>query len=665
MRSATTRVQPSSNFDETVGSNATLFEGNYLHTSHSSRGSRMGEIPQVIDVQNSRRLSPTRHRPKQYDTYCQTRVSAISSFPNRSGHPSRHSTRIARDQREQRDDRNHRLAQSRREYTTSNKKTTRRFPDNANRNTSNQQHFVYDLTSVSVPSEPSTLTNSSSVWGPRDVHTAVNAHGVFGNSSGSYKRYGLNRTERKDIPPARRGYMKNAIEPVRHTDQSITEFDGSPYSRDVYGSSRRKNDVFDDNTYDSQNEVSLVGVKFADVNSEPYDLPNKMAGPYCSNGTFHQQQKHASKKWLCDVCKEARFDSYVEAYRHEVECRKRKIQGVEQNDTSNFKETRGFQHGHGGAEADGKNNSRRHDGNYDYFSSNYRDHIGSHLQEMSLSSSTGSPPSNHCKIATTTISRGTEIVSSSGNNGPVVSREVTRWLCSVCKEVSFDNHHDACVHEKICKIQMEATADLRAAGTYKPPNASTLRLPPSNLTAIQGSTIDITKNVAAVDLWTAAEKLNRKNPPKPISYLEHQILADGNQQTALVISPPENRQDENSTKAPVRYEDMDIIERQREGYSGNESPSGKGLDQRNLDETRDDQYHASNGSTEEIIEKIILEDMKGNKGDAYDRYVLLANQQEEEEERERYIALAKQTREEELLIHREGDSDGERYVCLA
>jgi len=54
-----------------------------------------------------------------------------------------------------------------------------------------------------------------------------------------------------------------------------------------------------------------------------------------------------------------------------------------------------------------------------------------------------------------------------------------------------------------------------------------------------------------------------------------------------------------------------------------------------------------------------------NKGEAYDRYVSLASQQEEEEERERYIALAKQTREEEFLIYQRGEIDDDRYVCLA
>ncbi len=662
MHVATARVQPSSRYDETVGSNATLFEGNYLHLPLSSRNSRTREIPQVINVENSRRLSAARHRQKQYDAYCQTRVSAIASFPSRNGHSNRPSERIIRDQREQRDDGNLQLVKSRREYATSNRKSTQRFHGNPNKDTSNQQHFVFDLTSVSAPSEPSTLTNSSSVWGHRAVHTPVNAHGVFGSNSGSHKPYVHNRKERKDLPPARGVYTENAIEPARYTKQSINEFHRSPYSGDVYGSLRRRNDVFDDNTYDSQNEVSLVGVKFADANSETRDLPKEIVGPYRSNANFHQQQKRDATKWLCDVCKEARFDSYVEAYRHELECKRRQNKNVERNDTNDFKDTKGFQHGHGGAEAKGKNKWGGHHGNYDYFSSNYREHIGSHLQEMSLSSSTDSPPSNHCRIATTPVSR-VEIVSASGNDGILSSREVTRWLCSICKKASFDNYADACVHEKICKIQMEATADLRAAGKYKPPKCSTLSLPPSNRTQIQDSAIDKTENGTTVDLWTAAEKLIGKNPPKPISYVEHQILDDGNRQNVFVVTPLENRQDESSTKALIRYEDMDIIERQREGYSGSESPSGRSLDQKHREETRDDQYHASNEITGENIEKLILEDM--SKGDAYDRYVLLANQQEEEEERERYIALAKQTREEELMIHREGDSDGERYVCLA
>lgn len=648
MRVATATGQPSFHFDESVGSNTTLCEVNDFRYPSSSHRSRAGNIPQVINVQNSKRLPQPRNRPPQHDAYCQTRVSVISSFPSRDGHSSRSSGRI---EREQRDERKLPLYPSRREHASASRNAMRRLPEN--KNTSDQQRFVYDLTSVSDPSEPSTLTNSSSVWGPRAVHTMVNAHGVFGSNS-------VTKKHQKELSSSRRRRPKNALDSVRYMEQSTTESYYYPYSTDVYTSSRRKNAVVDDVSYDSQNEVSLIGVRFADANSESNHPPKRVSEFYGSNGSsngrrdnFHQQQKNASRKWLCDVCKEARFETYVEAYRHEAECRKSKMNMSGWNYTNNTRETQGFQHECGVVEANEKISTRRNRGNYDYFSSNYREHVGSHLQEMSLSSSTESPPSNHCRIVTTPISRGMGVVNC--NSSSMVSREDTRWLCSVCEEVSFDNYPDACVHEKICKIRMEATADLRVAGKGKPISANGPTLLPSNHPHTRGGVIDLTEMVATVDLWKMTEKQKGENHPT-------QTLNDGNLQNALVNSPPENRQDENSTKIQMQYEEMDIIERQREGYSQDESSFGR----THPEETRDDQCHALNVITEESADNVIFQARNGkDKGEAYDRYVLLASQQEEEEERERYIALAKQTREEELLSYRQADNDGERYVCLA
>lgn len=655
MRVASATGPSSFHFDESVGSNTTLCEVSDFRYPSSSQRSRVGNIPQVINVQNSKRLPKPRNRPPQHDAYCQTRVSVISSFPSRDGHSNRHSRRI---EREQRDEGKLPLYPARREHATGSRDVMRRLPENTNKNTSDQQRFVYDLTSISDPSEPSTLTNSSSVWGPRAVHNLVNSHGVFGSNSVSKKH-------QKELSSARRRRPKNALDSVRYMEQSITESYGYPYSTDVYASSRRKN--VDDISYDSQNELSLIGVRFADTNSESNHPLKRVSSFHGSNGSgngrtdnFRQQQKNASRKWLCDVCREARFETYVEAYRHEAECRKNKMNTSGWNNTSNTREAQGFQHDHGIVEANEKISTRRHRGNYDYFSSNYKEHVGSHLQEMSLSSSTESPPSNHCRIDTTPISRGMGVVS--GNNVSMVSREDTRWLCSVCEEVSFDNYPDACVHEKICKIRMEATADLRAAGIAKPASANAPTLPHSNRPQTRGSVIDLTEMVATVDLWKTEEEKKRENHPIPPSYRKQQTLNHENLQITSVNSPPENRQDENSTKSQIRYEDMDIIERQREGYSQNESSFGG----THPEEVRDDQCHASNGITEESVDNIILQARKKkDKGEAYDRYVLLASQQEEEEERERYIALAKQTREEEFLSYRQADNDGERYVCLA
>ena len=71
-----------------------------------------------------------------------------------------------------------------------------------------------------------------------------------------------------------------------------------------------------------------------------------------------------------------------------------------------------------------------------------------------------------------------------------------------------------------------------------------------------------------------------------------------------------------------------------------------------VQDLQQDQFHHRPNKTKE-------------KKEAYDRYVCLASEEDEEEERERYIALAKQTREEEWLSYKREENDDERYVCLA
>ena len=680
---ATTKVRPSSHFDESVGSNVTVHEDDNIGSRSFYRRDRSGEIPQFIQVQNSKHLPQTRHRPTQYDAYCQTRVSAISSFLDSSHNPSRS---IERDQR---DDDGHYVPppqarerlpsfSSRREHTISKRNTVRRLPETTNRNPTNRhRRIVYDLTSMSAPSEPSTLTNnSSSVRSHRGVRTLVNTHGNFGSSSSNNKRYHKNINKRR-IPSDPRNCVNSNLNSARHLEQSLT---GDPYSRGVWASLERKDDnSIDETSYDSQNDVSLVGERFADASSEYNDPPKKMRGLHCVNdsanvrtNSFRQKQKHTATKWLCDVCKEARFDTYVEAYRHEKKCKKRKNKTVGRNST---KELEALTYQRGDVVEKRENSESRVRIDNDYFISNYGARIGNHLQEMSLSSSTESSPSNHCRIATTPIAQGIDLVSGSGNYDSSASKEATKLLCHVRKDVSFDNYQDACSCEKICKIQMEATADFRAAGIGKPSNSGA-PLPPLYRAQTRSGSFDKIGKVATADLWKESEKLKGGSFSSSSFFFAQQSLDHGNRHNTLANNPPERRQDENDrevAKSQIRYEGMDVIEKERELHSQtNSSLFGKPHGARNPSETRDDRYHTFNANTRNNDSDVPPQDFlflsertKNHKGEAYDRYVLLASQQEEEEERERYIALAKQTREEELLSYRHGDTSEERYVCLA
>lgn len=201
---------------------------------------------------------------------------------------------------------------------------------------------------------------------------------------------------------------------------------------------------------------------------------------------------------------------------------------------------------------------------------------------------------------------------------------------------------------------MEATADLREAAAEKPMGASK-PIPLLNLT--QDDAVCMIRTDVTADLWEAVDKLNgSSNPPS-------QTLEDGKGYNHVALDRPERRQEENDregTQPQVRYDTLDAIERERD----------RPMDTA-ITETREDRLHTLNTNVQNDDDVFPRHSLfssvstRNYKGDAYDRYIALASQQEEEEERERFIALAKQTREEELLSYNRGEKDEERYVCLA
>ncbi len=599
-RSAMTKGGPSYNLDESVASNATICEDGNLRRSSSYRRNRSKDIPKVIHVQNSMRLRQTRNRPLQHEDYCQTRVSAISSS--------------TKGERKKREDEDYALPakgrgrissfSSRRDAT----KIINKVPADQH------NHLIYDLTSINAPSEPSTLTNNShSVKSYRGMHTLVNEHGVFGSSS-----------SRSSDKQKQRNRVRIGRDAAKCHTQSVMSSFGEAH--------RKRHTITDEDLYDSQNEASLMGERFADEYSEYNDR---------ANGSRKQKQ-HSGTKWLCDVCKEERFDSYVEACRHEIRCEKRRSTILEQITIEKPKST---QH-----QIYGENRGN----NMEYSHSMYGEQIRSNTQEMYFSSSSESSSSGYCRIATTPFSTG------KSSNESVMSRVTKRWLCSVCKEVSFDSYSDACTHEKICKIQMEATSDLRISGRYTPSSAS-VALPPlhNKSTSTTGGTA--IQEEASIKMWKEAEKLKGdKHFVSPLLLIQPNF-DDDNLREDIHENALEFRQDENGRASfnadDDRLEIMDIIEREREGNSPTDSSYGK------IQESYDGKIRSSNFRPVDDAERTVQDNV--DKGEAYDRYVFLASQQEEEEERDRFIALAKQTREEEMLSYRQGDTDEDRYVCLA
>eukprot|EP00536_Pseudo-nitzschia_multiseries_P012443 jgi/Psemu1/290288/fgenesh1_pg.477_\ len=424
-----------------------------------------------------------------------------------------------------------------------------------------------------------------------------------------------------------------------------------------------------------------------------------------------------SKKWLCDVCKEVRFDSYVEAFRHEIECRKKNAPVDE--DCSNLDDKQGESNDDRSSQMDTEKRAMR------------REQIKNRLKEMRLSKGFGN---NVCNVAT--MGRGRSQASVSSANS------ATKWLCSVCKKVSFDRYADACKHEMVCKIMMEekvckirmgATADTREPANNQGNDESRLiQTEPREIIIIptQESSDDTNDGDASSDTQSKAFETStrkgeaygrmiqsieetRKNYSvgyntyntnieqrpqqrhicsvcKKVSFdcysdaCQHEKVCKIKMEaTADMREPTNNRGNEKSPRIQTELREIIIITEE----SSNDTNDGDVLSdaQSKMFETREGEadgqiircieetgkeytngYNAYNTHTEQDPKQDqFYNSRQRNKGNAYDRYIFLANQAEDEAERERYISLAIQTREEEMSSYKKDEINEERYVCLA
>jgi hypothetical protein len=133
---------------------------------------------------------------------------------------------------------------------------------------------------------------------------------------------------------------------------------------------------------------------------------------------IQEWNENKSMKWACDVCKEAEFESYVDAFRHELECRKKLY--LDQHHHQRELETKAQ------SEPDRISAERR---------AWRRAEMKRQLYEKSRS-----------------ICSGNESPSSSSNqkSADTWPQHEKKWLCSVCKEVYFEHYIDACRHERQC-----------------------------------------------------------------------------------------------------------------------------------------------------------------------------------------------------------------------
>jgi hypothetical protein len=146
--------------------------------------------------------------------------------------------------------------------------------------------------------------------------------------------------------------------------------------------------------------------------------------------------KTTSMKWVCDVCKEAQFENYVEAFRHEMQCRKkfyleqrqeqylRDLETLAQSEPDRF---------YAEQRAQRRENLKR------------QWYEKSRTLVSKMDSIHGGSAPAETPVVAKPKGRDTRSRSSDGNQ---------KWLCSICKQKYFEHYLDACRHEKECVMKM-------------------------------------------------------------------------------------------------------------------------------------------------------------------------------------------------------------------
>jgi hypothetical protein len=148
------------------------------------------------------------------------------------------------------------------------------------------------------------------------------------------------------------------------------------------------------------------------------------------------QATSSQMKWVCDCCREAQFGSYVDAFRHEMQCRKQMFLLAHRQQQTELETLV-----HSEPEKELRLSANRRAWR--------REQIKRHVYEKSRSLSSTAGDRNLTTMSSISESYvGAMSALASGKSSS--SSGVTKWLCSVCKEVCFDHYLDACRHEKEC-----------------------------------------------------------------------------------------------------------------------------------------------------------------------------------------------------------------------
>lgn len=135
-------------------------------------------------------------------------------------------------------------------------------------------------------------------------------------------------------------------------------------------------------------------------------------------------------KWLCDCCRKIQFESYVDAFRHELQCRKQMYLAQQQKELETL--------AHSEPEKDLRLSANRREWR--------REQLKRQVYEKSRSLCSTIGDRNPTTISSISGSFGGAV----GRAKSVSSSGGTKWLCSICKEICFDHYLDACRHEKEC-----------------------------------------------------------------------------------------------------------------------------------------------------------------------------------------------------------------------
>jgi hypothetical protein len=247
------------------------------------------------------------------------------------------------------------------------------------------------------------------------------------------------------IPPESTSYNREVAD-IRDDKILKTNYESSPPAfaavgqtygledarDDISASHLRRRYEFHSTRMPTAKDVRVIGRGLSDHSSDVITASREASDAEMASYDDDQHPKK-SMKWLCDVCKEAQFENYVEAFRHEMNCRKKFFLEQQQRESvmAHSEPDRFY----------AEQRAQRREKLKQQWQAKSRS-IYSKID--SIPGASAPPP-----IRDTLETRGVD-----SGHGHEKGEGTKKWLCSICKQQYFEHYLDACRHERQC-IQMQ------------------------------------------------------------------------------------------------------------------------------------------------------------------------------------------------------------------